>query len=138
MLASPVVLSSAFVTILAVALYFVTCVNVGRMRYKHHVKAPAITGPLEFECAVRVQMNTLEQLPAFVILLWLATVFFSPYPLLAPLLGVVWLIGRVLFFVGYMQAPEKRAFGFMTSMLTELALLLLALTGVVLAFGATA
>jgi glutathione S-transferase len=66
-------LLSAVVTILAVLFFFYTGFGVGRMRGKHKINAPAMTGPIEFESAVRVQMNTLEQLVVFLPLLWLAT-----------------------------------------------------------------
>lgn len=134
MLASPAVLSSALVTILAIGLYLYTSVLVGRMRVRHGVKAPAVTGAPEFERAFRVQMNTLEHLPAFIPLLWLTTIFFSPYPLLAPILGVVWIIGRALYIDGYMKAPEKREIGFATAAIAEILLFCLALGGVLIAW----
>jgi len=134
MIASPVVLASAIITILAIVLYFYTTVNVARMRHKHGVHAPASSGHAEFDCAFRVQMNTLEHLPVFLPLLWLATLYFSPYPLAAPALGVVWIIGRALYLDGYMKAPEKRGLGFGISSLAEVLLLVLALVGVVMAW----
>ena len=58
-------LLSAAVTVLAVLLGLYTMMLVGRMRGKHDVKAPAVTGAPEFERAFRVQMNTLEQFVLF-------------------------------------------------------------------------
>jgi glutathione S-transferase len=138
MLASPVVLSSALVTILAIVVYFYMGVLVGRMRHKHGVQAPAMSGHPEFDCAFRVQMNTLEHLPVFIPLLWLATFYFSPLPLIAPVLGLVWVVGRVLYMQGYMAAPEKRGPGFGLSAIAELVLLLLSLYGIIAAFLVTA
>ena len=129
MLSSPACLSSALITILALVLYFYMGIRVGQMRVKHKIKAPAITGASEFECALRVQMNTLEHLPVFIPLLWLVAVYFTYFPLAAPALGVVWIVGRALYMDGYMKAPEKRGPGFGISAVAEILLLLLALAG---------
>ena len=55
----------ALVTLLAVLWYVVTGIQVGRMRTRYGVRAPATTGDPAFERAFRVQMNELEQLVAF-------------------------------------------------------------------------
>ena len=52
----------ALVTILALALYIATFLNVGRLRRRFAIEAPAINGPPEFERALRIQHNTIEQL----------------------------------------------------------------------------
>lgn len=134
MQASPVVLSSALVTILAIIVYYYMGIQVGQMRSKHGVNAPAMTGHPEFERAFRVQMNTLEHLPVFIPLLWLATIYFSILPWAAPLLGLVWIAGRIVYMDGYMKAAEKRGPGFGICAVAELLLLLLALIGIVMAF----
>lgn len=138
MIASPVVLSSALVTILALAFYFYTGFNVAKMRTRHGVHAPACTGHPEFERAFRIQMNTLEQIVVFIPLLWLTTIFFSPFPMIAPILGVVWIIGRAVYMAGYMRAPEKRGPGFGISALCQILLLILSLVGVLMAWSVTA
>ena len=38
--------------------------------------------------------------------------------------AIAFFIGRILFFVGYRKAPEKRAFGFMIGMFASIALIL--------------
>ena len=134
MQASPVVLSSAIVTILAIVVYFIMGFRVGQMRERHGIKAPATSGHPQFDRAFRVQMNTLEHLPVLLPLLWLTTFFFAPYPMIAPVLGVVWIIGRVLYMNTYMSDPDKRGPGFGISALAEVLLLLLALIGIVLAW----
>lgn len=136
MLASPVVLSTALITILMLVVYLVTGVIVARMRHKHNVMAPACAGHPEFERAFRIQMNTLEHLPVVLPLMWLTALFFSPYPLAAPILGVVWIIGRALYIDGYMKAADKRGPGFGLCAVAELLLLLLALIGVVMTWAA--
>jgi glutathione S-transferase len=127
----PATLYTAIVTILAVLFYFYTGFRVGQMRGKHNVKAPAVTGPMEFECAYRVQMNTLEHLVIFLPLLWLAAMYFRTWAWLPPLLGLVWVVGRALYMTGYMAAPEKRETGFMIAAIALLALLILSIVGIV-------
>src|SRR5215469_13107740 len=100
MLATPSMLVTAGVTILAVIFYMVTAWRVGTMREKHDIAAPAVTGHPEFERAFRVQTNTLEAMPVFLPVLWIAAFTFTRVPLLAPALGLVWIVGRIV----YMQA----------------------------------
>ena len=44
--------------------------------------------------------------------------------------GVVWVIGRLLYMQGYMKDPDKRGLGFGVQMLAQLALVVLALIGI--------
>jgi glutathione S-transferase len=136
--ASPVILSTALVTILAIVLYFFMGAKAGQMRAKHNIKAPAVSGAPEFERAFRVQMNTLEHLPVFIPLLWLATIYFSWLPLAVPAIGVVWVIGRAMYMEAYLKDPEKRGPGFGVSALAEILLLLMSLIGVINAWMITA
>jgi glutathione S-transferase len=124
-------LLSAIVTVLGVLLGLYTMMLVGRMRGKHGVQAPAMTGAPEFERAFRVQMNTLEQFVLFLPVLWLATIYPVLSGYLAPGLGFVWLIGRVLYSSGYMADPAKRSSGFLIAGLALLGLLLLSIVGIV-------
>jgi len=124
-------LLSAIVTLLAVLFVFYTGVRVARMRGKHGVHAPATTGHPEFERAYRVQMNTLEQFVMFLPLLWIATSYFGTVGWLAPALGLVWIVGRIVYMQGYMAAPEKRGPGFGITMLGSLGLLILGIVGIV-------
>src|ERR1700742_4127199 len=101
----PVTVLSATVTILAAVLFLATGIVVGRMRAKHGVQAPAVTGAPEFERAYRVQMNTLEQFVLFLPLLWIATALPVVMAYLAPALGLIWVVGRVIYMKGYMADP---------------------------------
>lgn len=124
-------LLSAIVTVLTILLYTVMMVRVGQMRGKHGVKAPATSGHPEFERAFRIHYNTLEALPVFFALLWLATIYFHTLPWLAGVVGLVWVAGRLLYMIGYMAAPEKREVGFSISALSLLVLLVLTIVGIV-------
>jgi glutathione S-transferase len=123
-------LMSAAVTILIVLFYFATFIQVGRQRAKHGVKAPSCSGPPEFERAYRVQMNTLEQMGLMLPLFWVATFFPVTPAFVVPLLGLVWIIGRILYMTAYLQDPAKRGPGMAIGMLSTLALLILAIAGV--------
>jgi glutathione S-transferase len=131
MMATAGTLLSAAVTVLTVLLGLYTMMLVGRMRSKHAVQAPAMTGAPEFERAFRVQMNTLEQVVLFLPVLWLATVYPVLSGYLAPGLGLLWLVGRVLYASGYMAAAAKRSLGFLIAGVALLGLLLLSIVGIV-------
>ncbi|MEI9992137.1 MAG: MAPEG family protein [Rhizomicrobium sp.] len=124
-------LLSAAVTILSILFLAYAGVNVSRMRNAYNVAAPAVTGHPKFECAYRVQVNTLEQFVMFLPLLWLATAYFQPLPWLPAAFGLVWVIGRVLYLQGYMTAPDKRETGFVVTVVGTVGLLILSIWGIV-------
>lgn len=137
MLAIPSMLITAGVTILAVIFYMVTAWRAGAMREKHNIVAPAISGHPEFERAWRVQMNTLEAMPVFLPALWIAAYYFTKVSLLAPALGLVWIAGRIVYMQAYMADPSKRSLGFTISAVSTVALLLLAIAGLVMSWSTT-
>lgn len=110
------------VTLIALLEYFGFAMAVGRARYRYGVKAPATTGNEDFERYYRVQMNTLEQLIIFIPALWAFAIFVNVT--WATVLGAIFIVGRALFFAGYVKAAEKRSLGFSLSMLPTLALLI--------------
>ncbi|HEX3755409.1 MAG TPA: MAPEG family protein [Rhizomicrobium sp.] len=118
-------------TLLAVILVMYTFGQAARLRARHGIQAPAMTGHPEFERAVRVQMNTLEQFAIFLPLLWLATIYFRLYPWVPSILGVVWVIGRILYSIGYMRDPVARHNGFLIAFIASMALLVLTVVGLI-------
>jgi uncharacterized MAPEG superfamily protein len=80
-----------------------------------------MTGHPAFERAVRVQGNTLEQLIVFLPALWMFGHFVSPPG--AALLGLAFLIGRALYWRGYVQDPPRRGPGFLIGLVATLLLL---------------
>jgi len=100
----------AVVTILALIQFYVFAVQVGRMRAKHGISAPAITGHPEFERMFRVQQNTMEQLVIFVPALWIYGYFGNP--LWGAAVGLVYIVGRFIYKRGYLIDPSKRSLGF--------------------------
>lgn len=101
----------AIVTLLALLVYFYMGLRVGQGRTKYNVPAPAVSGNPDFERAYRIQMNTLEWLPAFLVSLWLFAIAWGS-DLIAAGIGLVWIIGRILYLNGYSRAAEARGPGF--------------------------
>ena len=101
---------TALATCLAILFYFYTSILVSQARRKFGVKLPAISGNADFERVFRVQMNTLEWMPIFLPSLWLFAIYVSDG--FAGALGAVWIVGRVLYVIGYSKATEKRGPGF--------------------------
>jgi glutathione S-transferase len=103
----------ALVTLALVLWYLFTAFQVGRARSKYKIRAPATTGDPGFERAFRVQMNELENLVAFVPSLWIFAVFGNPR--FAAIAGAVYLVGRVIYALGYWTASERRSLGYTIS-----------------------
>lgn len=125
----------SLVTVLALILYLVMTINVGRARAKYQVAPPQMSGNPDFERVIRVQQNTLEQLVLFLPALWLFSQFVSP--IWGAGIGTIWLLGRMIYAWGYYQAAEKRLPGFAMSSLASMSLLLGALVGIGLNLKAT-
>jgi glutathione S-transferase len=120
---------TALVTILALLVYFGMGLQVGRARGKCGIEPPAMTGDALLERANRVQVNTLEWLPIFLAGLWLFAIYWNEK--VAAGLGLVWIVGRLLYSAGYMAEPGKRSMGFLIQFLAAAVLLLGALGRIV-------
>lgn len=116
---------TALVTLLAIAVFFYSSFLVGRARATYGIKAPAVTGDPNFERRFRAQMNTLEWLPMFLPALWLFALSVGDAP--AAVLGMIWIVGRLLYIQTYATAAEKRGPGFGVQAIATLALWLGAL-----------
>jgi glutathione S-transferase len=101
---------TALVTLLSISFYFFTSIQVSKARVAFGIKAPTVSGNPDFERVFRVQMNTLEWMPIFLPSLWLFAFYINDA--LAAALGLVWIIGRILYLTGYSQAAAKRGLGF--------------------------
>lgn len=121
----------AIVGLLALLQYLYFGVAVARARGRYGVHAPAVTGHEIFDRYFRVQQNTLELLVVFLPALWLFALYVSAA--WATALGAVYLVGRLLYYLGYVRDPAKREIGFGLSMLPILVLVLGALIGALLA-----
>jgi glutathione S-transferase len=118
------------VTLGALLFYFWTGMQVGAARRKYNVPAPATTGNPDFERVFRVQMNTLEWLPMFLVSLWTFNLYWDGR--LGAIIGLIWIVGRYLYAHGYAIAAEQRLMGFLIQALAVMFLFLGALIGAVM------
>jgi glutathione S-transferase len=116
------------VAILAILQFLAFGALTGQARRDSGLKAPTMTGHDGFERMYRVQMNTLETLVAFLPSLFLAAQYWPAYVVAG--LGLLYLIGRILYWRAYVADPSTRSLGFMLSMLPTIALAVLALVGI--------
>jgi glutathione S-transferase len=121
---------TAWVTLAVLAVYFWTFGNAAKARATFKVPAPSMDGPIGFQSAHRVQMNTLEQLPLVLVPMWLCAMFQSD--IWAAAGGALWCVGRVLYAIAYYKEPRRREFGFITGMVASAGLILAAVVGLLM------
>ena len=112
---------------LALLEFFVFGAAVGRARGRYGVAAPATSGHEMFERYYRVQMNTLELLVMWVPAMWLFAREVSPAAAVG--LGILYLIGRLVYFLAYVKDPKTRGLGYALSAGPTLLLVLGAVFG---------
>jgi len=112
----------AIVTLLALLTYFWMSLQVPVARRKTGIAAPAMTGDPLLERTIRAHYNTLEWLPIFLPALWIFAIYWSD--LVAAGLGLLWIVGRIVYQIGYVSAPEKRAPGFLIQFIAVVVLVL--------------
>ena len=117
------------VTALALLQFVVFGFKVGGARGRFGVKAPATTGNEIFERYFRVQQNTLELLIALIPGLYLFSRYFNP--LIASVLGVIYLVGREVYAASYVKDPAKRSAGYGISFLPTTILVVGGLIGAI-------
>jgi hypothetical protein len=122
----------AIVTILALGQYILFSIQVGSMRGKHGIKAPAIAGHPEFERMFRVQQNTMEQLVAFIPALWIYGYVVNAK--WGAAIGLVYIVGRFVYRAEYLKDPDSRGLGFTITFLPTAVMLVWALIAAVRTF----
>lgn len=98
------------VVMLALLQYTWFGIEVGRARGRFEVPAPATTGHENFERFFRAHQNTTEQLVVF-----LPAMFACAYLVnekLAAAMGLLFVIGRLMYFRGYTNPEKSRSLGF--------------------------
>lgn len=116
------------VAALAVSQYLFFVFMTGKARGESGLKAPAVTGDEGFERMYRVQMNSLEMLVAFLPALFLAASYWPAW--LTSLMGLVYIIGRFIYWRAYVSQPSTRGLGFLLTVVSASVLLVLALLGI--------
>jgi glutathione S-transferase len=111
----------ALVTLLTVAVYLWMGTQVAGTRRKTGILPPVMTGDPVLERTIRAHCNTLEWLPIFLPCLWLFAIYWNSS--VAAALGLVWVIGRIVYFLGYVADASKRFPGFFIQALAAAVLL---------------
>ncbi len=114
-------------TLGAVFMYQYVLIKVSKARTQYNVPVPDMHGPPEFDRVVRAHMNTLENMPLFLPLLWLTALIWGD--LWAGIFGWVWVIARFLYAWGYYREAGLRMCGFGISNSVNLLMLLGCLVG---------
>ena len=114
--------ATVIVTFLVLAQYVLFGIQVGALRGKHGVKAPATSGHEEFERMNRVHLNTMEQLLVFLPALWIHAQYANP--LWGAALGGVFIAGRFIYRSEYLKDPGSRSPGFTMSFIPSAVLLI--------------
>lgn len=106
--------------------------RVGWSRMKFKIVPPIVTGPPEFERTFRAHQNSVEFYAIFVVLLWISGIFFNE--VLAALGGLVYIVGREMYFTGYISESKRRLPGFYLVLFVLLFLAVTAAIGIFQAF----
>jgi len=120
----------AIVTLLALMQFMLFSIQVGSMRMKHGIKAPAIAGHPEFERMFRIQQNTMEQLVVFIPALWIYAHLVNP--LWGAGIGLFFILGRFVYRAAYLKDPASRSNGFTIGVLAISVLLIWSLVDAVI------
>ncbi|KAK2890983.1 hypothetical protein QQF64_007136 [Cirrhinus molitorella] len=103
--------------------------RVGWSRMKHKIMPPAVTGPPEFERTFRAHQNSVETYSVFLVVMWISGIFFNE--VLAALGGLLYIVGREMYFTGYIHESKKRLPGFYLVLCALLFLTLMSSIGII-------
>jgi uncharacterized membrane protein YecN with MAPEG domain len=115
----------AIVTLLTGIVIFGMALTVSRTHSRTGILALTMTGDPVLERTIRAHSNTLESLPIFLASMWLFAIYWRA--IWAAGLGTLWLVGRIIYFVGYRVDPNNRFPGFFIQSIAQFALMLGAL-----------
>ncbi len=110
------------VVMLALLQYTWFTIEVGRARGRFEVPAPATSGNENFERFFRAHQNTTEQLVVF-----LPAIFACAYLVnetLAAAMGLLFVVGRLMYFRGYTDPEKSRSLGFGLGLIANAVLIL--------------
>jgi uncharacterized membrane protein YecN with MAPEG domain len=115
----------AIATLVTGLVIFGMALTVSRTHAKTGILAPTMTGDPVLERAIRAHANTVEWLPIFLASMWLFAIYWSAA--WATGLAAIWLVGRIIYFVGYRSDANRRFPGFFIQSVAHFALMLGAL-----------
>lgn len=119
------------VVMLALLQYTWFGIEVGRARGRFEVPAPATTGNENFERFFRAHQNTTEQLVVFLPAIFACAYFVSET--LAAAMGLIFVVGRMMYFRGYTDPEKSRSLGFGLGLIANTILILASLYQVAIA-----
>ena len=105
------------VAIHAFMLNFILTFRISQLRRRYTIDYPTMSSEehADFNCAQRAHHSTLEELPFFLMHIFLAGFRF---PIFAAVFGAIWLVGRIIYAVGYWSGkPKWRTPGYFISLL---------------------
>ncbi|MGS2719814.1 MAPEG family protein [Paraglaciecola aestuariivivens] len=121
---------SKLLILIALLQYMGFTLKAGVSRPKMDMPAPKTSGNDIWERLFRVQQNTLEQLIVFIPGVLIFSQYISHLWVLVP--GVAFILGRQIYAITYVKAPESRVLGFALTFFSNLALVIGGLIGLVL------
>lgn len=125
----------SLITVLAVVEVLVLGFLVGRGRATYGVPAPAMSGHPDWERLNRAHQNSLEQLVLFVPLFTAYFVHVGAQTGIAA--GIVFLIARILYAVGYIRDAKRRELGAWLTAAVQIWLAIGAIVGLVVKIART-
>lgn len=124
---------TGLITSVALLLYFWAVFNVQRARRIYKVIPPSTTAGPAFNRIFRTQQTLSEHLIIFIPSLWMFSFFLDVF--WGAVLGGLWVIGRLVYAIGYYQSADKRLPGNLIALPAELALVVGALIGATIYLG---
>ncbi len=115
------------ISAIALILYYWALFNVRRARKRFYVEPPATQGAEAFNRIFRTQQVIGEHLIVFIPSLWMFSYYLSEF--WGGILGAIWVIGRLIFAIGYYQSTARRLPGVYIAYPVEFVLVLGALIG---------
>lgn len=114
---------------LAVLMAFVSLYLVGQARGRYSVPPPFTDGPEDFMRRHRAQVNTIEHMVIFLPSLWMFSLYVSSF--WGGMLGLLWVVGRTIYLIGYYRSVKGRIPGFLIALLPLVILSVGSLIGII-------
>jgi len=114
--------NTILIILVALLQYIFFVMKVGFTRGKYEVNAPKTVGHDTWERYFRVQQNTMEQLVIFIPAIVIFTIYVSEKWAMLP--GILFIIGRQVYYFLYIKSPASRGPGVALSFFSNMAMVL--------------